>query len=109
MLAAGFGELAAQLGARDGGDPVATVHAILAGYPAGWLLIFDNAPDPESVQGFVQPGGDGRVLITSRNALWPLGQGLEVPVRVGQRHRRLPRAWQPVQGHDPRPRTVTPG
>ena len=24
--------------------------------------------------------GNGRVLITSRNALWPPGQGLEVPV-----------------------------
>jgi hypothetical protein len=80
VLAAGFGELAAQIGARDGGDPVASVHAILAGYQAGWLLLFDNAPDPEAVAGFVPPGGDGRVLITSRNALWPPGQGLEVPV-----------------------------
>ena len=80
VLAAGFGELAAQLGARDGGDPVAAVHAILAAYPAGWLLLFDNAPGPEALAGFVPPGGDGRVLITSRNALWPPGRGLEVPV-----------------------------
>jgi hypothetical protein len=80
VLTAGLGELAAQLGARDGGDPVAAVHAILAAYPAGWLLVFDNAPGPEAVAGFVPPGGEGRVLITSRNALWPPGQGLEVPV-----------------------------
>ena len=30
VLAAGFGELAAQLGAADGGDPVAAVHGVLA-------------------------------------------------------------------------------
>ena len=47
VLAAGFGELAAALGARDGaGDPVAAVHGVLAAYPAGWLLVFDNAPGP---------------------------------------------------------------
>ena len=35
VLAAGFGELAAQLGAADGGDPVATVHAALAACRSG--------------------------------------------------------------------------
>jgi hypothetical protein len=80
VLAAGFGELAAQLGAQDSGDPVAAVHTILADYPAGWLLIFDNAPDRASVERFLPPAGDGRVLITSRNALWPPGQEVEVPV-----------------------------
>ena len=82
VLAAGFGELAAQLGAREqaGGDPVAAVHGVLAAYPAGWLLVFDNAPDRASVAAFVPPGGAGRVLITSRNALWPPSQLVEVPV-----------------------------
>ena len=81
VLAAEFTELASQLGAGEGaGDPVAAVHALLAGYPAGWLLIFDNAAGPEPVAGLVPPAGNGRVLITSRNALWPPGQGLEVPV-----------------------------
>jgi uncharacterized protein DUF4062/tetratricopeptide repeat protein len=80
VLAAGFGELAAQLGAREGGDPVAEVHAVLAGYPAGWLLVFDNAPDRASVERFVPPTGAGRVLITSRNALWPRELAVEVPV-----------------------------
>ena len=81
VLAAGFGELAAALGARDGtGDPVVAVHGALAARRAGWLLVFDNAPGPEAVQGFVPPAGNGRVLITSRNALWPPGQAVEVPV-----------------------------
>jgi hypothetical protein len=83
VLAAGFGELAAQLGARemvDARDPVASVHAVLAAFPAGWLVIFDNAPGPEAVQQFVPPAGTGRVLITSQSAAWPRGQAVEVPV-----------------------------
>ena len=53
VLAARFGELADQLGVRDladARDPVASVHAVLAAYPVGWLLIFDNAPDRASVE-----------------------------------------------------------
>ena len=49
VLAAGFGELAAQLGARkrrDPRDPVASVHAVLAAYPAEWLLVFDQCARP---------------------------------------------------------------
>jgi hypothetical protein len=80
VLVAGFAELAAALGTRDGaGDPVVAVHGALAG-ATGWLLVFDNAPGPEAVAGLVPPIGDGRVLITSRNALWPPRWGLEVPV-----------------------------
>ena len=80
VLAAGFGELAAQLGAAEVGDPVATVHAVLAASPAPWLLVFDNAPDRASVARFVPPAGPGQVLITSRNQIWPPGQSLDVPV-----------------------------
>ena len=83
VLAAGFGELAAQLGARellDTGDPVASVHGVLAAHPTEWLLVFDNAPDRASVAPFVPPAGRGRVLITSRDQIWPPAQALEVPV-----------------------------
>jgi hypothetical protein len=83
VLAAGFGELAAQLGARDLldiRDAVASVHGVLAASPTGWLLVFDNVPDRASVQAFLPPAGRGRVLITSRSALWPPGQTLDVPV-----------------------------
>ncbi len=82
LLTAGFAELAAQLGARslaDARDPVASVHAVLAKFPAPWLLIFDNATDLASVAGFLPPAGPGRVLITSQNANWP-GQHLHVPM-----------------------------
>ena len=30
----------------EGGDPVASVHSVLAACPAPWLLVFDNAPGP---------------------------------------------------------------
>jgi hypothetical protein len=80
VLAAGFGELAAQLGAGGRGDPVASVHSVLAASPEPWLLVFDNAPDRASVAPLVPPAGPGRVLITSRNQIWPPGQALEVPV-----------------------------
>jgi len=79
VLAAEFGELSAQLGGGSG-DPVAAVHGALADSPAPWLLVFDNAPDRASVARFVPPAGPGRVLITSRNQIWPPGQALDVPM-----------------------------
>ena len=83
VLAAEFAVLAAQLGARelvDSRDPVAAVHAVLARQEAGWLLVFDNAPDRASIEPFLPPAGPGRVLITTQNQHWPPGQALEVPV-----------------------------
>ena len=82
-LAAGFGDLAAQLGARtalDGGDPVAQVHAVLAARPGDWLLVFDNAPSLAAVRDLLPPAGGGRVLVTSQDPQWPGGRVLEVPV-----------------------------
>ena len=81
-LTAGFGDLAAQLGARtllDSGDPVAQVHAVLAARPGGWLLIFDNAPSPAALRDVLPPAGRGQVLITSQDPHWP-GQAVDVPV-----------------------------
>jgi len=83
VLAAEFGVLAAQLGARevvDPRDPVVSVHAVLARQQAGWLVVFDNAPDRAAVEPFVPPAGPGRVLITTQNQHWPPGQALDIPV-----------------------------
>jgi RecA/RadA recombinase len=84
VLAAEFARLATQLGASGGllgpSDPVAAVHAILAASPTAWLLVFDNVVDHESVQVFLPPAGNGRVLITTQSAPWPSSLGLEVPV-----------------------------
>jgi Tetratricopeptide repeat len=83
VLAAEFAVLAAQLGAReivDARDPVATVHAVLARAQAGWLLVFDNVADRASVERFVPPAGNGRVLVTTQSQHWLPGQALDVPV-----------------------------
>jgi Tetratricopeptide repeat len=83
VLAAEFGVLAAQLGARelvDVRDPVAAVHAVLARSQSGWLVVFDNAADLASVQAFIPPGGPGRVLVTSQSQHWPAGWAVQVPV-----------------------------
>ena len=83
VLAAGFAELAAQLGARDLADtrdPVASVHGVLAAYPQEWLLVFDSARDRTSIEAYLPPAGRGRVLITSQNPNWPPGQVLKVPM-----------------------------
>ena len=83
VLTAEFSRLAGQLGVRDlldVRDPVASVHAVLAAFPAAWLLVFDNAPGQGAVQRFLPPAGRGQVLITSQSAVWALGRAVEVPV-----------------------------
>jgi hypothetical protein len=35
-----------------------------------WLLIFDNAQEPEALKRFLPQGGGGHVIITSRNPNW---------------------------------------
>jgi hypothetical protein len=83
LLLAEFARLAAQLGARemvDVRDPVASVHGVLAAFPAGWLVIFDNADGQEAIHQFLPTAGRGRVLVTSQSATWPRDWAVEVPV-----------------------------
>jgi tetratricopeptide (TPR) repeat protein len=46
---------------------------------SGWLLIFDNAPDPAAVAEYLPGAGGGHVLVTSRDSAW---QGIADPVPV---------------------------
>ncbi|MFC1415315.1 FxSxx-COOH system tetratricopeptide repeat protein [Streptacidiphilus cavernicola] len=67
-------ELAQALDLRGSqSDPDAAAaarNALSQGTPfARWLLVFDNAEDPDSLREFL-PGGDGHVIITSRNQVW---------------------------------------
>ena len=83
VLEAEFAVLAAHLGARDvvdARDPVASAHGVLARTQAGWLLVFDNVTDRASMERFMPPAGNGRVLVTTQSQHWPSGQALDVPV-----------------------------
>jgi DNA-binding XRE family transcriptional regulator len=69
------------LGCIDAGAGAATVRAVvLAELRARgrWLLVFDNAEAPAGVAPWL-PGGDGHVLITTREAGWA---ELAAPVEV---------------------------
>jgi tetratricopeptide (TPR) repeat protein len=82
LLGEQFAELGADLGCAKMGDPLAMVkRAVLTALHSRdrWLLIFDNAEQPESIAGWL-PGGQGHVLITSRVQGW---NELAVPVEVG--------------------------
>ncbi|GAA4573689.1 FxSxx-COOH system tetratricopeptide repeat protein [Planotetraspora kaengkrachanensis] len=59
--------------------------ALQRGEPYGkWLLVFDNADQPEDIKDFIPHGGSGHVLITSRNARWS-GIAETLPVDVFSR------------------------
>jgi hypothetical protein len=83
VLAAEFAVLAAQLGVRemvDARDPVASVHAVLGSAETQWLLVFDNVTDLASVERFIPPAGNGRVLVTTQSQHWPSGQAIDVAI-----------------------------
>ena len=105
VLAAGFAELAAQLGARDLAEPGTRWRRCTDArrVPRGVAADLRQRAGPGSGGAFLAASGAGRVLITSRNR-WPPGQVLmcrcstaEVAAgflvsRTGDRTSRLPRA-----------------
>lgn len=74
-------ELAAALRLVDPGDPVgAAVPRLMAALQqrSRWLVVFDNAEDPAALRPHL-PGGDGHVIITSRNPDWHgIARGVDV-------------------------------
>ncbi|HEY6795127.1 MAG TPA: FxSxx-COOH system tetratricopeptide repeat protein, partial [Kineosporiaceae bacterium] len=76
-------EIAPQLGIRRGENIEEAAEAVLEALRRGqpysrWLIIFDNAEDPEALQSHL-PQGNGHVVITSRNPSWA---HLAIPLEV---------------------------
>jgi Tetratricopeptide repeat len=79
-IAEDLGGLAPTLGVPAGADQEETAAAVRAVLQQRdrWLLVFDNAPDPQTVRGWL-PDGPGHVLITSRDRGWAsLGTQLDI-------------------------------
>lgn len=60
----------------------AVLEALRIGRPySNWLLIFDNAEDPDDVEQFFPKGGPGSIVVTSRNSAWrDVASSLQVDV-----------------------------
>jgi TIR domain len=84
---AALSALARQLGVQETADQGEMVAELLEKLRrrGGWLLIYDNAEAPEQLGPLLPLGGDGHVLITSRNPAW--GRVAEtLPLTVMRRH-----------------------
>ncbi|WP_433364706.1 FxSxx-COOH system tetratricopeptide repeat protein [Actinoplanes sp. CA-142083] len=88
-------ELGNRLGLDVGNEVISAVpkvrEALRAGTPYGnWLLVFDNAENPDRVRGYFPEEGTGKVLITSRNQAWnQIAESLEVDVFTRAESTRL--------------------
>jgi hypothetical protein len=72
LTPARLADLARALDLADDGDSITSAVSRLLGVLRGrnrWLLIYDNAEDPQVLASFL-PGGAGHVLITSRSPRW---------------------------------------
>lgn len=83
LIAASFAEIAPELGIRRGENIDAAAEAVRDALRRGqpysrWLIIFDNAEDPEVLEPHL-PHGHGHVIITSRNPSWA---HLATPIEV---------------------------
>jgi tetratricopeptide (TPR) repeat protein len=85
LIVYSLAELAGHLGVLPDGAGTGVAEAAdlalqaLGRGPRRWLLIFDNADEPEPVRPYL-PTGSGHVLITSRHQSWNRRARLEVSV-----------------------------
>jgi len=79
-------ELARRLDLETGNEANLAVPAVREALRRGepydnWLLVFDNAEDPRAVREYFPQGGNGKIIVTSRNIEWSqVNNPLEVNV-----------------------------
>jgi tetratricopeptide (TPR) repeat protein len=78
-LAGDYRRIADELGLRSGDQGVRDVVRRWFESAGDWLLVLDDAPSSEALDGYLPAAGAGSVLITSRNAVWGRrGKALEL-------------------------------
>jgi hypothetical protein len=97
-------DLAERLGIQAGDNAAEAAKAALEGLRRDivdrWLLVFDNAGDPEDLEPYL-PAGSGHVVITSRNQTWAhRADPLEVDIFA--RNESTAHLMRHVPGLDPR-------
>ena len=70
--AAALAKLGGRLGVQDVADQDAMISSLFDAlrHRERWLLIYDNAEQPHTLDGLLPPGGRGGVLVTSRWPAW---------------------------------------
>ena len=69
-----FGKLTEQLNLRTGRELNQRIEAVKVWLQThdGWLLIFDNADQPQWLKSFIPPNAQGKILITSRASVFDM-------------------------------------
>ncbi|WEH18237.1 FxSxx-COOH system tetratricopeptide repeat protein [Streptomyces sp. VNUA24] len=85
-VASALAELGARIGVLGGDDMTQvsqkTVRMLSEGVPTErWILVFDNADNPDELAPYFPQGGGGHILVTSRNQTWEQ-RGTSLPVDV---------------------------
>ncbi|MEU5310738.1 FxSxx-COOH system tetratricopeptide repeat protein [Streptomyces sp. NPDC021562] len=102
---ASLAELGARIGAPGGEDMALaskeTVRMLSRGNPTKrWILVFDNADDPDDLTGYLPTTGGGHILVTSRNQAWS-DKGETLPVDVFQRQESVEHLSRRAPGLSP--------
>lgn len=88
VLASDYAALAGKLGLPESNsqDQTIIVNSVRhwLEHNSDWLLIFDNAVRPEDIIGYLPRGGNGHIIITSRNPNWESIGGV-IPIRIFDR------------------------
>ncbi|MEU6138847.1 FxSxx-COOH system tetratricopeptide repeat protein [Streptomyces sp. NPDC047081] len=107
-VVASLAELAVRIGATDDDEEdmvqagQEAVRRLSRGEPTPrWLLVFDNADDPDDLLPHLPKRGGGHVLITSRNQAWATRQKTAQPIDVFQREESVEHLTRRAKGLAP--------